>query len=369
MSTGQSNSKDLHLPDLSIKGFRGIEQLSIPRLGHVNLFVGKNGTGKTTLLEAIRVYAARGSWLVVEEILRRHNEVLETTDQDGSVRVEVPNWNAIFHGRRNSPSGEILIGPVNNPLQIHLDWKGSNQSDAGHLLESFADPTIHVSYCGRTIDYHVGNRRNQTGAVGYGAEPSLQPTISYQSVGPSVLSNWEIARLWDGVALTDDENMVVDALNLIFGEKVERLAVIGDDTVGASRSSGRRPVVKTKAADRPVPLRSLGDGATRMFAAALALANSKDGFLLIDEAENGIHYSVQSDFWKMVMKTADVNNVQVFATTHSWDCFTGFAQAAADLGEEDVSFSRIERVGDQVRLMTYPVEDLEVAARQGIEVR
>lgn len=54
MSAGLSN-KDLHLPNLSIKGFRGIKDLSLPRLGRVTLFVGKNGVAKTTLLDAVRI--------------------------------------------------------------------------------------------------------------------------------------------------------------------------------------------------------------------------------------------------------------------------------------------------------------------------
>ena len=68
-----------------------------------------------------------------------------------------------------------------------------------------------------------------------------------------------------------------------------------------------------------MPLRTLGDGAMRCFAVALALAKSTNGFLLIDEAENGIHHSIQPKFWNMVLQTAQRNNVQVIATTHSWD--------------------------------------------------
>ena len=365
MSTGLSDSKDLHLPDLTIRGFRGIEQLSISRLGRVTLLAGKNGTGKTTLLDAVRVYAARGSWIVIESILRRHDEVSETTDEDGS-RVELPNWDTIFHGRQTSPSGEISIGPAKNPLQIRLDREGSDPSVVGYLSEGHGDLALHVDYCGTTIDYYVGNRRNRKGAVGYRANPSLPSTIERQRVGPGVMRNWKIARLWDGVALTDDENTVVDALNLIFGDKVERVAVVGDDTRGAS---GRRPVVKTKASDRPVPLRSLGDGAMRMFGVALALANSRDGFLLIDEAENGIHHSVQRDFWKMVLKTAHENNVQVLATTHSWDCVAGYAMAATEIEEVDGALVRLERRPGGIRAVEYPEDDLDVIARQGIEVR
>ena len=119
-----------------------------------------------------------------------------------------------------------------------------------------------------------------------------------------------------------------------------------------------------------VPLKSLGDGAVRLLGVALALANSRDGFLQhIDEAENGIHHAVQRDFWRMVLQTARDNNVQVLATTHGWDCVRGFAQAARELGAVDEVLVRLERRGDRIRALEYPEEELIVAARQEIEVR
>ena len=111
-------------------------------------------------------------------------------------------------------------------------------------------------------------------------------------MGPGLLSNNEVARFWDAVALTDDENQAVQALRLILGSEVDRVAVIGDDGP-RYRGYGRRVVVKLRDQARPVPLKSLGDGALRLFGVALALANSRDGFLVIDEAENGIHHSLQ----------------------------------------------------------------------------
>ncbi len=107
----------------------------------------------------------------------------------------------------------------------------------------------------------------------------------------------------------------------------------------------------------------------RIFGVALALANCKDGFLLIDEVENGIHHSIQRDFWTMVLKTAQANNVQVLATTHGWDCVRGFAQAAEDVDEVEAALVRLERDGDAVRAVEYSELNLKAAARSGIEVR
>ena len=118
-----------------------------------------------------------------------------------------------------------------------------------------------------------------------------------------------------------------------------------------------------------MPLKSLGDGALRLFGVALALANSRDGFLLMDEAENGIHHSVQRDLWRMVIQTAQENNVQVLATTHSWDCVRGFAQAAIEMDDVEGVLVRLDQDDYGLRAVEYSEEDLKVVVEQGIEVR
>ena len=106
-----------------------------------------------------------------------------------------------------------------------------------------------------------------------------------------------------------------------------------------------------------------------MFGVALALANCRDGTLLIDEAENGIHYSLQSKFWNMILRTAEAHNVQVVATTHSKDCIDGFAVAAVNCPNVSANLIRLERHDDKMRAVEYPKEELEIAAEQDIEVR
>ena len=192
--------------------------------------------------------------------------------------------------------------------------------------------------------------------------------IKCEPVGPGLLSNNVIARFWDNVALTDDEVHAVHALRLIFGTDVDRVAVIGDDQrVRGMR--GRRVMVKLRSIAQPVPLKSLGDGALRMFGTALALANSRDGFLLIDEAENGIHYSVQHDYWRMILEFAQENNVQVIATTHSEDCVKGFARAAEENTEIEGLLVRLEKEPGMIRKFEYSEQELLIADEQQIEVR
>lgn len=102
---------------------------------------------------------------------------------------------------------------------------------------------------------------------------------------------------------------------------------------------------------------------------ALALVNAKDGIVLIDEFENGIHYSVQKELWQIVFRLADRLNVQVFATTHSWDCIEGFQKAAQENKQEEGMLIRLSLKKDEIIATTYDEEDLAVVTKQGIEVR
>lgn len=95
----------------------------------------------------------------------------------------------------------------------------------------------------------------------------------------------------------------------------------------------------------------------------------RDGFLVMDEAENGIHHSVQRGFWRMVLRAAHQYNVQVLATTHSSNCVAGFARAAIECDDALGVYVRLERDGDRVRAVEYTEEELETVADQGIEVR
>lgn len=78
----------------------------------------------------------------------------------------------------------------------------------------------------------------------------------------------------------------------------------------------------------PVPLGSMGDGMLRVLQIVLKVFAAQGGFLLIDEFENGLHYSVQEKIWNLIFELAEQLNIQVFATTHSWDCIESFSTVA-----------------------------------------
>jgi AAA15 family ATPase/GTPase len=121
--------------------------------------------------------------------------------------------------------------------------------------------------------------------------------------------------------------------------------------------------------DRPVPIGSLGDGIWRMLGLALAIVNTRDGFLFIDEIDTGLHYTAMADMWKLVWETAKRLNVQVFATTHSSDCWRSLATIASeeDAAEDGIRIHRIER--DNPQSIVFSEKEIAIAATQDIEVR
>ena len=152
-----ADPKRLHLPDLTIKGFRGIEELSFPRLGRVTLLAGKNSIGKTTVLDAVGIYAARGSYPALSSLLWGREEVFAGTDEEGDTTL-MPDWRALFYNRDASQSACISIGPGSGAE--HLVVKPSTSS--GTQVNMF-DPnvdgtqieTLKVEYAGNQEEIPV----------------------------------------------------------------------------------------------------------------------------------------------------------------------------------------------------------------------
>ena len=120
------DERSLHLPQLSISGFRGIDELSIPRLGRVTLLAGKNSVGKTTVLDAVRVYASRGRYSVLYDLLRDRQELTESTDEDGDSAVGI-DWMSLFHGRNPDEQAKIVVGPKDSEYSLEIHFVDSPQ--------------------------------------------------------------------------------------------------------------------------------------------------------------------------------------------------------------------------------------------------
>ena len=347
------------LPDLLIEGYRGLRRLELKKLGNVNLIVGQNGVGKTSVLEAVRLYSSQASIADLTELLQIREEPSDP--------VNWRSYEAMFFGR--SASEWIRIGPNAAPIAIRLQATVRAVDQDGVIHFKFPDeisggavasiPTLTVEQAGRRIRYSVfePGMRVQTVEI-----PSRAPNTRSSVVDAGGLSYDRFGKLWDRIVLTDFEDELDVALRSVIGG-IQRVSLV------QSEGGMRRAMVKLADTERPVPLRTLGDGIHRYIGIALALANAKDGLLLVDEFENGLHYKTQEALWKFVIRMARELNVQVFATTHSQDCINAFGRAAEEDKDSYGVLTKLERVGEDVVAKQLYEDDIVIASQNLVEIR
>ncbi len=384
----------LLLNSLEIRNFRGFHHLQIERLGRVNLIVGKNNIGKSSLLEALRLYTQRFSPTLVWEILRARDEskyssgVLDESkylltsrslDRPENFESQLLALKYLFYGRKaiRTYVEPIQIGPLNSQdetLSISIGWYAEEADEQGRLKRRLLEPeeysvvdnplprfTIQMGKQSK-IDYPLNPYSPTFSRL---IRPELEEINSF-FVGANGLSGNQAGDLWDQTTLRSKDVDVLTSLRII-APGIEGYSFVGDPE---SRTGlGRVPIVRIKDIDEPLPLRSLGNGMYRMLCISLSFVNATDGMLLIDEIENGIHYSVQPELWQLIFQLARRLNVQVFATTHSWDCIKGFQRAAEKEKQEEGMLIRLGRRKGEAAVTLFDEEELGIATRQQIEVR
>lgn len=372
----------LILDSLEIRQFRAFHHLRVERLGRVNLIVGKNNVGKTCLLEALWLYARQGNPVLIWKLLKSRGEDRESMERRRSglqTQDWVPAIRHLFYGRKSITESlePIQIGPVNSQdkLSIALTWFTEQLDDQTRReLEEWVQPKKY-----NLIENPIPALVIQMGVqpqISYRLDRDIRDTwpppgiikdIPCIFISAGGLDEEEILQFWDSIALTKLEEDVISAMRIIAPE-VERINLISNKDYGG----GRIPMVKIVTSDKPIPLRSLGEGMHRLFSLVLALVNAENGLLLIDEVESGLHYAIQPDLWRLIFEAAHRLNVQVFATTHSWDCIKAFQQAADENKQEEgllISLRRKKKQKDEIVAVLVDEEKLNVVAREQIEVR
>jgi hypothetical protein len=366
------------LSSLRINGFKLFRNLEIQRLNRVNLFIGNNNSGKTGLLEAIRVYESDAAPRVLREILgardgdwnvsprREEAEVSVAPDSENAFRLLFND----FH-YRGDPPPSIWIdgGDGTDRLSLRIDLFQQIHSEAGTVryepvkpIPSSQDDEIF-----EMLEINVGSHRRQRLRFDRMLlrrlySPTTEPTVPISVVTTSGVDDLEVGRLFDQVSLTRAEDLVLECLRLI-EPRIDGIAM-----VGGPETRRRIPIVGIEGVNERFPLRTMGDGLTRIFHIALAMVNAKGGVAIIDEFENGLYWEVQGLLWPLIFKMAEALNIQLFVTTHSNDCLRGFT-SAWQLSPDAGTLYRLERDKSQVKAIELPLRNVADAIATEIEVR
>jgi len=347
-----------------VKNFRCFSGLALSQLARVNLIAGKNNTGKTALLEAIRLNCDPVNAGLPNEIDKERGVADPLKGFE-----EVTSW--LFWGRHPGQGADV---------QLQDDkgyWRYLNIYfvDAPSLMERFPE-TFRLLY------QSIGSR---------GTYP---PYLILEYRGPNEETaitagfthdngfSWTPARITQALpCVFIPSGTPVSSRDVKFfgelevakrkGEILPSVQIVEPRLQGMSLVplAGELVIHGDIGLPRLVPVPFMGEGTRRVLSILLAIANSRGGVVLIDEIENGLHYSVQQQVWQAIAHAARQNDVQVFATTHSWECIREADAAFSADAVYDFGLHRLDRVGDAIEVVSYDREGTEVSLAAGLEMR
>ncbi|MDR3358350.1 MAG: AAA family ATPase [Desulfovibrio sp.] len=358
---------------LEIRQFRAFDFLKIEQLGHVNLILGKNNVGKSTLLEALYLHANVGSPSAMRHILDTRNEPYSSLYTEQSE----PGFNNLFFGnplladinqeiqigRLGAPDSSLRIFVTCVPMKLTMHDATTLIPKSDGIMKNDTVPAIQI---GGIVDsdYILPLDRSYDDLTRFWnlQKEHVEMITPGIFIHPDGLSAVQLQTLWETIALKPEKQDVIDALRIISPE-------VEDFVLFSPRPGVQAFNVRIRSHNVPVPARSLGDGINRLIGLSMALVFSKGGILLVDEIENGIHWSVLPYVWKFIVKVAKRLNVQVFATTHSNDCLRAFHYGTKGEPEVQGVAVRLEKRDDGFHAEIFDEQRLALIVKEGIEIR
>lgn len=360
------------LKTLAISGFRCFKSYKLADLTTVNLIVGKNNSGKTSVLEAIHLLASGGHLSAFSDITRRRGELVSSyrTPYRG---VSISH---LFFGHECQPGARFDLSSNDGQRKLSAavqtleevgeeadKWKVRSRDrlqedpDSEDFFPAFGlritgpvDEQIDVlplDEDGTVQSRLFPPRRVRTGTSG---TPVLFVDLS--------MSFGNVSHFWDGILAKGREREIVEDMRLLLPD-IDSIHFLRREVILVGlRGGGRR-----------MPIGSYGDGLRRLLDLRLNLEAAADGFLLIDEIDTGLHWTIMEDLWRLLVEVAKKSKVQIFATTHSLDCIKGLGalmQSHPDLAG-DVSIQKMHV--DLEQAVSFHGEQIRIAVEQDMEVR
>lgn len=379
------------LQSLKIEGFRGFQNFEMANLGRINLLVGKNNSGKTSILEAIQfLYVQNNLDIFLETISYRgefswsesnRTKVFEICHLFPGHEI-IPSKEIIIIGSRESHQESVTISVKSIPIQLSLF---SDKNDDLNNDNIFDDEewnklllSIRWSQSQKPIELELlangtlarDSIRRMATLSRISHKIGIDNKIELRFLTPFSLTSSDMAALFDNIVLSPLEDLIIESLKII-EPKIERIASIGSGKYSTANNLGVRGgfLIKIKNHDQPIPIGSLGDGFWRMLGLVLAMVNLENGILLVDEIDSGLHFTVMTDMWKVVWETAKKLNIQVFATTHSRDCWQSLAELITEekITDNEITIQRIDR--DKEKAVSFNTRQIYLASERDIEVR
>lgn len=299
-----------YIKKLNIKSFRGIKDLQLCDLGEMNILLGKNNSGKTSILEAIDI---------IENPFEEGNII-----NVGKKRELLNNQNSsytIFKNMLNKSSSSIEIDGIINEKKLEIYITGKEISVVTEMPYS---PIIKAFEGKAKINY---------GEITFNEDIKILQTDSTFVID----NNLSILPI---VHITPIDYLLENSSNEIIkkGKKKELirlLEIFDEDITGLEMIEENKktvPYVEHKKLGL-MPLSTYGDGLKKVLLLGSSIIEAKNGVLLIDEVETAIHIDALVDVFKWFVKACETYKVQVFMTTHSIEVIDAVFESQNDLND------------------------------------
>ncbi|MBE9042305.1 AAA family ATPase [Oscillatoriales cyanobacterium LEGE 11467] len=355
------------LQDLTVVNYRSLKEFKIDRLSQVNLIVGDNNSGKTSFLEALYLFLNKAQPILLFYLLELRGNITLLTENKKFYQIK----NLFFESNDKQELFLNIFSVRGKDMSIKICIETLDTKEISLTPESWSllgIPELQLSIfvdkkqIAKIPVFENGLLENPL-EINLNFLNHLFSTSKYQFITTNKFSFNKLSMMWDKIALTSKEDKIIRALKILNSD-IERLNF-------TNNSSDRSGIFfKIHNRENPIPIGNLGEGIHRILALAMKLVMVENGALLVDEIDIGLHYAAQTEMWKFVLEIAKQLNIQVFATTHSWDCICAFQEALAESEDSSIGqLFRLSRKDDTIKPVIYNADDLEIAVRQSIEVR
>ena len=380
------------MKSVEISNFKNFRYLKVDNLKRLNLIIGKNNTGKSTLLEALSIIASAADTEWIKRLITQRGLVYDP-------RTVNPDNNEIKRGEKslcslyhNHNCEEFYRNPIvfctttidkltdtvlQNEIKLYLADVGQicEINEEGEevrrriIIRPEEKTEIDASIIRPAlIAVRDNNESRYIHSIGVRSMRSqtLDLTIPFQYVRTTDFTVDNNSVMFDKIALTPLESYLIEALQII-DRRIKAINFLKDENYTGIMKR-REPFVVLEDTMEKYKLSIMGDGLNHILTIILSLLNSCNGILLIDEFENGLHYSIQRSLWSFISELAIKLNVQVFATTHSSDCIKSFIDATSTLDESCII--RLEkRKAGEIAVVYCEAEELGYISNNNIEIR
>ena len=368
------------LTDIEVKNFRGFRSLKMNNLGRVTLVAGKNGVGKTALLEALWMLSAPDLPAELTERIGElrglpssgpdfaFHDMFFDYDVDGLIKISVcGDWS-----EDTARMLEISLRERQQTDTIRPDDSSHSDSASVKRLSRIESKSEVV------FKYLHNDGREYTSRAWWFEElvdggGAALPRLGVRQVREPVQNGLKalfissmhreklqsFASVFSNAQVQGDVGKILPLIRLM-EPRLTDLTLI---------TMNNMPVIhaRLKGARRLIPVQLLGEGLNRVLGFALLMSEASGGMLLIDEIENGLHHSVQKEVFSYLQSLANTFDVQIFATTHSQECVIAAHEAFREY--QEFAFYRLDRLDTEVRAVPFDSEMLDTSIEYGMEIR